>query len=179
MCSCSTTSTCVGRAPPLRLLVSTNDFSSYPLNLLCPGLRADETCQLQVSSIMSMRDQYASPVRKGDIYKYAFLCIFITAILSNCPTLSTDSPSMCRLGLFSRTLCSGSDAKFCQCLPCCSPGRHPLCLLPRRVSGEQRGGAAEILRRIWSRAWANEPSLHILGWDQDLSLPISMQVAWT
>lgn len=27
-----------------------------------------------------MRDQYASPVRKGEIYKYAFLCIFITAI---------------------------------------------------------------------------------------------------
>ena len=64
-----------------------------------------------------MRDQYMSPVRKGDIYKYAFLCIFITAILSNCPTLSMDSPSMCRLGLFSRMLCSGSDAEFRECLP--------------------------------------------------------------
>ena len=66
---------------------------------------------------MSMRDQYASPVRKGDIYKYACLCIFITAILSNCPTLSMDSPSMCRLGSFSRMLFSGSDAEFRQCLP--------------------------------------------------------------
>src|SRR3954468_19413771 len=114
---------------------------------------------------MSMRDQYASPVRKGDIYKYAFLSIFITAILSNCPTLSMDSPSMCRLGLFSRMLCCGSDAEFRQCLPCCSPGTHPLCLLRRRVSGEQRGGAAEILRRIRSIACENEPNLHIHGWD--------------
>ena len=64
-----------------------------------------------------MRDQYASLVRKGDIYKYACLCIFITAILSNCPTLSMDSLSMCRLGSFSRMLCSGSDAEFRQCLP--------------------------------------------------------------
>src|SRR3954462_8377625 len=58
--------------------------------------------------------------------------------------------------------------------PCCSPGTHPLCLLPRRVSGEQRGGAAEILCWIRSRAWENEPNLHILGWDYDLSLPISV-----
>src|SRR6266566_8826906 len=64
-----------------------------------------------------MRDQYASPIRKGGIYKYACLCIFITTILSNCPTLSMDSPSMCRLGLLSLTLCSGSDAEFRQCLP--------------------------------------------------------------
>ena len=64
-----------------------------------------------------MRDQYASPVRKDDIYKYACLCIFITAILSNCPTLSMDNPSMCRLGSFSRMLCYGSDAEFRQCLP--------------------------------------------------------------
>ena len=28
-----------------------------------------------------------------------------------------------------------------------APGTHPLCLLQRRVSGEQRGGAAEILSR--------------------------------
>ena len=63
-----------------------------------------------------MRDQYASPVRKGDIYKYACICIFITAILSNCPTLSMDNPSMFRLGSFSRMLCSGSDAEFRQCL---------------------------------------------------------------
>src|SRR6266566_6826766 len=112
-----------------------------------------------------MRDHYASPVRKDYIYKYACICIFITVILSNCPTLSMDSPSMCRLGSFSHMLCSGSDAKFRQCPTCCSPGTHPLCLLPRRVSGEQRGGAAEILRRIRSRAWENEPNLHILGWD--------------
>ena len=39
---------------------------------------------------------------------------FITLILSNCPTLSMDSPSMCRLGSFSHMLCSGSDAKFRQ-----------------------------------------------------------------
>ena len=64
-----------------------------------------------------MRDQYASPVRKGDIYKYACLYIFITAILSNCPTLSMDNPSMCLLGSFSRMLWSGSDAEFRQCLP--------------------------------------------------------------
>ena len=37
-------------------------------------------------------------------------------ILSNCPTLSMDSPSMCRLGSFSHMLCSGSDAEFHQCL---------------------------------------------------------------
>ena len=64
-----------------------------------------------------MRDQYVSPVRKGDIYKFACLFIFITAILSNCPTLSMDNPSMCRLGSFCRMLCSGSDAEFRQCLP--------------------------------------------------------------
>ena len=29
--------------------------------------------------------------------------------------------------------------------PRCSPDAHPLGFLPRRVSGEQRGGAAEIL----------------------------------
>src|SRR6266566_4355624 len=63
-----------------------------------------------------MRDQYASPVRKGGIYKYACLCIFITAILLNCPTLSMDSPSMCRLGSFSLMLYSGSDVEFRQCL---------------------------------------------------------------
>ena len=33
-------------------------------------------------------------------------------------------------------------------LPRCSPYTHPLGFLPRRVSGEQRGGAAEILSRI-------------------------------
>ena len=57
--------------------------------------------------------------------------------------------------------------KFRQCLPCCSPGTHPLCLLQRRVSGEQRGGAAEILRRIRSIAWENEPNLNILGLSMD------------
>ena len=64
-------------------------------------------------------------------------------------------------------LCSGSYAKFRQCLPCCSPGTHPLCLLQRRVSGEQRGGAAEILRRIRGIAWENEPNLNILGLSMD------------
>ena len=32
--------------------------------------------------------------------------------------------------------------------PYCSPDAHPLGFLPRRVSGEQRGGAAEIPSRI-------------------------------
>ena len=45
-----------------------------------------------------MRDHYASPVQNGYIYKYACICIFITVIFSNFPTLSIDSPSMCRLG---------------------------------------------------------------------------------
>ena len=94
-------------APPLRSWVSTNDICSTPLDLLCSGLRADETCQLQVSSIISMRDHYASPVQKGYIYKYACICIFITMILLNCPTLSMDSMSMCRLGSFSQ--CSSPD----------------------------------------------------------------------
>ena len=31
--------------------------------------------------------------------------------------------------------------------PCCSPDAHSLGILPRRVFGEQRGGAAEILSR--------------------------------
>lgn len=31
--------------------------------------------------------------------------------------------------------------------PYCSPDAHPLGFLPRRVSGEQRGGATEILSR--------------------------------
>src|SRR3954470_14930374 len=67
-----------------------------------------------------MRNQYVSPVRKRHSYKYACICIFITLILSNCPTLSMDSPSMCRLGSFSHMLCSGSDAhvieNVCKCL---------------------------------------------------------------
>ena len=41
----------------------------------------------------------------------------IIVILSNCPMLSMDSPSMCRLGSFSHMLSSGSDAEFRQCLP--------------------------------------------------------------
>ena len=65
---------------------------------------------------------------------------------------------MFRLGSFSHMLCSGSDAEFRQ---------HPLCLFPRHVSGEQRGGAAEILRRIRSIAWENEPNLNILGLSMD------------
>ena len=45
-------------------------------------------------------------------------------------------------------LYSGSYAEFRQCLPCCSSSTHPLCLLPREcASGEQQGGAAEILSR--------------------------------
>src|SRR3990170_3877838 len=64
-----------------------------------------------------MCDHYASPIRKGYIYKYARICIFITMILLNCPMLSMGSPSMCRLGSFSHMLCSGSDAEFPQCLP--------------------------------------------------------------
>ena len=92
-------------------------MTSPPLVLLCSGLRANETFYLWVSSIISMRDHYASPIRKGYIYKYACICIFITVILSNFPTLSMDSPSMCRLDSFSHMLCSGSDAEFHQCLP--------------------------------------------------------------
>src|SRR3954469_8785013 len=65
---------------------------------------------------MQSRNQYASPVRKGYSYKYAFICIFIIVVLSNCPTLSMDSPSMCRLGRFSM-LWSRSDAVFRQRLP--------------------------------------------------------------
>ena len=43
--------------------------------------------------------------------------------------------------------------------------------LSGRVFGEQRGGAAEILARIGVEH-GNQPQLRILGWDQDLSLPI-------
>ena len=70
-----------------------------------------------MSSIISMHDHYASPVRKGYIYKYACICIFITVILSNCRPLSMDNQSMCRLGSFSHMLCSVSNAEFRQCLP--------------------------------------------------------------
>ena len=106
---CSTTSPCVWRALPLRSWVSTNDMSSSPINYL---IYSDETWQLDiyVSWIISMRNQYVSPVRKRHSYKYACICIFITLILSNCPTLSMDNPSMFRLGSFSHMLCSGSDA---------------------------------------------------------------------
>ena len=48
--------------------------------------------------------------------------------------------------------------------PCCSLDTHPLGLLLRRVFGEQRGGAAEILSRVGVRHESG-PSLHILGWD--------------
>ena len=54
---------------------------------------------------------------------------------------------MCRLGLFSHMLCSGSDAYISSVPPLLFSGTHPLCLWQRRVSGEQWGGAAEILRR--------------------------------
>ena len=43
--------------------------------------------------------------------------------------------------------CSGLGQDFGS-FPCCYPYAHPLGFLPRRVSGEQRGGAAEILSRI-------------------------------
>ena len=74
---------------------------------------------------------------------------------------------MCRLGSFSHMFAPDPTHKFHQCLPCCSPGTHPLYLLPRHVSGEQQGGATEILRRIRSRAWENEPNLHMLGLSMD------------
>ena len=65
-------------------------------------------------------------------------------------------------------LCPGSYAKFRQHLPCCSPGTHPLCLLQRRVSGEQRGGADEIYASDPEQSiWENEPNLHILGLSMD------------
>ena len=64
-----------------------------------------------------MHNHYASPVRKCYIFKYACICIFIIVILSNCPMLSMDIPSMCRLGSFSHMLSSGFGAEFRQCLP--------------------------------------------------------------
>jgi hypothetical protein len=39
------------------------------------------------------------------------------------------------------------ESKFRQRLLLCSPGAHPLGFLLRRVSGEERGGATEILSR--------------------------------
>ena len=76
------------------------------------------SCRWNLLAIgVNHRNHYASPVQKGYIYKYACICIFIIVILSNCPMLSMDSPSMCRLGSFSHMLSSGSDAEFRQCLP--------------------------------------------------------------
>ena len=89
-------------------------------------------------SIISMRDHFASLVRKGYIYKYTCICIFIIVILSNCPTLSTDRLSMCRLGLFSHMLCSGSDAEFHQCLPVVLRV-HILCAYCRDMYQENSG----------------------------------------
>jgi hypothetical protein len=48
-----------------------------------------------------------------------------------------------------RSLCSAPvRVRISVVPPRCSPDAHPLGFLPRRVSGEQRGGAAEILSRI-------------------------------
>src|ERR1041384_3965215 len=86
-------------------------------------------------------------------------------ILSNCPTLSMDSPSMCRLGSFPQ-ICSPPDRTqdFVSATLLFS-GYTSSRFMLRRVSGEQRGGAVEIMRRIGRRAWGNEFNLHILGWD--------------
>ena len=69
---------------------------------------------------------------------------------------------MCRLG---RLPCSASILdRVSAAPPRCSPDAHSLGLLPRRVSGEQRGGAAEILSRVGVEH-GRRPNLHILGWD--------------
>jgi hypothetical protein len=48
-----------------------------------------------------------------------------------------------------RSLCSAPvRVRISVVPPRCSPDAHPLGFLPRRVSGEQRGGVAEILSRI-------------------------------
>jgi hypothetical protein len=53
---------------------------------------------------------------------------------------------MCRLGSFQCSTPIGDRVSAAS--PRCSPDTHCLGLLPRRVFGEQRGGAAEILSRI-------------------------------
>ena len=85
MFSCSTTSTCVGRAPPLRLLVSTNDFSSYPLicyvPVFVPMKLASYRCIQSSVCVTTMR----LPFERVAFINMHVFCIFITVILSNCP----------------------------------------------------------------------------------------------
>ena len=112
-----------------------------------------------------LRNPYASAIRKSSIYKYTFICIFITGffqIVQRYPWTARVCVDWVHFPIYA-LLPIGR--RISSAPPCCSPGTHPLGLLPRRVSGELRGGAAEILRRIGRRAWENEPNLHILGWD--------------
>ena len=53
--------------------------------------------------------------------------------------------------------------------PRCSPDAHPLGFLPRRVSGEQRRGATEILSRIGVELGERTQSTH----------PLAVQKTWT
>ena len=73
---------------------------------------------------------------------------------------------MCRLGLFSHALLP-IRRNISAAPPRCSPDTR-LDNIPRGcVSGEQQGGADEISRRIGTRAWKNQPNLHILGLSMD------------
>jgi hypothetical protein len=66
---------------------------------------------------------------------------------------------MCRLGSFSHAQLQ-IRCRVSTVPPYCSLGTHPLGCLPRRVLGEQQGGAAEILRRVGRRAWETTQSAH-------------------
>ena len=59
-----------------------------------------------------------------------------------------DSRRIRRLSTFSQRALPRSETGFRQRLPVVLRMHIPLGFLPRRVSGEQRGGAAEILSRI-------------------------------
>ena len=73
---------------------------------------------------------------------------------------------MCRLGSFSNAL-PPIRRKISAAPPRYSPNTR-LDNKPRGcVSGEQQGGADEIPRRIGTRAWKNQPNLHILGLSMD------------
>ena len=73
---------------------------------------------------------------------------------------------MCRLGSFSHALLL-TRRRILVAPPRCSPNTR-LDNKPRGcVSGEQQGGADEILCRVRTRAWKNEPNLHILGLSMD------------
>src|SRR3954464_2500082 len=131
-------------------------MSIISIRLFISGLRADDTSKVK------LRNQYASPVRKGYGYNYACICIFITVILLNCPTLSMDSPSMCRLSHFPM-LCSGSDAEFRQRLLVVLRV-HILSVSFRDVYQENNG---EVLPKFCVGSEAvhgKRPNLHILGW---------------